>query len=306
MGGVAGPRLVAAVAGAGGLGMLPIWTAPAERVGPSLDETRALTDAPFAVNLRADLAMHDHIAAAVDHGVTIIHTFWGDPSESARTVRRLGARLMVTVSDADTTKAALDAGAVALVAQGVEAGGHVFGTTPLAELLPLVADLAGATPVAAAGGLVTAEDAIAAFRLGASAAAFGTRFAATEQSDAHPDYKAALVAAGEGATAHTLCFDGGWPDAPHRVLANSTLRAWDAAGRPPPGERPGEGEVIMSAAEGRTIQRYAVTMPIRGMTGDTEAAALYAGDGVGRVDRVVSAATFVSETAEALRAWLRG
>src|SRR5665647_1521189 len=120
--------------------------------------TQALTSRPFAVNIRADLVMHDMIAAAIDQGVGIVHLFWGDPASSMGAVRRGGARMIATVSDAETTRRALDAGAAGLIAQGVEAGGHVLGSTPLRDLLPLVVGLAGDVPIAAAGGLSDAED----------------------------------------------------------------------------------------------------------------------------------------------------
>lgn len=304
MGGVAGPRLVAAVANAGGLGMLPIWGAPPPVAARLMDAARGQTSAPIAVNLRADLAMHDHIAAAADHGVDLIHLFWGDPAASAATARGLGARVIVTVSDADTTKAALDAGAVALLAQGVEAGGHVFGTTPLGELLPMVVELAGDVSVVAIGGLATPDDAVRAFELGASAVGFGTRFLACEESDAHDDYKARVVRAAAGDTVRTLCFDGLWPNAPHRVLRNSTFRAWEAAGEPGQGARPGEGDVVMQTAAGDPIPRYRISLPVAGMTGDLEAGALYAGEGVGRIGEVTTAAAFIEATAARIAAHL--
>lgn len=304
MGGAAGPRLVAAAAGAGALGMLPIWTMAPEAAGQLIDATRTRTSAPIAVNLRADLAMHDHIAAAVDHGVGLIHLFWGDPAASAATARRLGARTIATVSDADTTKAALDAGAVALLAQGVEAGGHVYGSTPLAELVPTAVELAGDIPVVAIGGLATPDDAVRAFQLGAAAVGFGTRFLACADSDAHDDYKARVVRAAAGDTVRTLCFDGFWPNAPHRVLRNSTFNAWEAAGEPGRGSRPGEGDITMQTAAGAPIPRYHAALPLIGMTGDLEAGALYAGEGVGRIGAVTTAAAFIAATAERIAAHL--
>jgi len=249
--------------------------------------------------------MHDHIAAAIDHGADLIHLFWGNPAASAATARRLGAPVIVTVSDADTTRAALDAGAVALLAQGVEAGGHVFGETPLDELVPMAVELAGDVPVVAVGGLATADDAVRAFELGAAAVGFGTRFVACEESDAHADYKQRVVRAQAGDTVRTLCFDGWWPNAPHRVLKNSTFRAWEAAGEPGHGARPGEGETIMRTAAGDPIARYHASLPLAGMTGDLEAAALYAGEGVGRIGEVTTAAAFIEATASRIAAHLR-
>jgi len=286
MGGVCTPRFVAAAAEAGALGMLPIWMLPPDAARAAVAELRALTARPVAVNLRADRDQDALIAIAAGEGVDLAHLFWGDPGRAAPAVRRAGARMIATVSDADTAKAALDAGAVGLIAQGAEAGGHVFGTTPLEALLPQVTALAGDTPVAAAGGVTSNAAAARAFALGASAVVLGTRLLVAEESEAHPDYKAALIAASGADTALTLCFDGGWPDAPHRVLRNSTFRAWEAAGSPPAGARPGEGEAIGRDPRGAEIPRYHCSPPRGGVTGEIEAMCLYAGAGVGEITRV--------------------
>jgi NAD(P)H-dependent flavin oxidoreductase YrpB (nitropropane dioxygenase family) len=286
MGGVAGPALVAAAANAGALGVLPIWFGTAAAAKEAIAATQRLTAKPFAVNLRADLVQNELIAAAADCGIGVVHLFWGDPAKSMPAIRRAGVRMIATVSDTDTAKAALDAGAAALIAQGVEAGGHVFGTTPLAELIPIAVAEARTVPVAAAGGIVDADDAVAAFALGASAVVLGTSLVASEESDAHEDYKRALIAAGEGDTALSFCFDGFWPDAPHRTLKNSTFRAWDAAGRPRAGARPGEGDVVARVGDAIAIPRYHAATPSAGMRGDCEAMALYAGKGVAKVTEV--------------------
>jgi nitronate monooxygenase len=106
----------------------------------------------------------------------------------------------------------------------------------------------------------------------------GTRFVASEESDAHSHYKRRLLAADGRDTVLTEIFYVGWP-APHRVLRNSTSERWLAAGRPPPGQRPGEGETV---AKG--VRRYAVNLPLSGTDGDVEAMAMYAGQGVGSID----------------------
>jgi NAD(P)H-dependent flavin oxidoreductase YrpB (nitropropane dioxygenase family) len=300
MGGVAGPALVAAAANAGALGILPIWFGSPSAAREQIAATRRLTAKPFAVNLRADLVQSELVATAADCGVSIVHLFWGDPARSMPAVRRAGARLIATVSDADTTKAALDAGAAGLIAQGVEAGGHVFGTIPLAELIGLVVDLARGVPVAAAGGIVDADDAWAAFSLGATAVVLGTSLIATQESEAHEDYKRALIEARAGDTVLSTCFDGFWPDAPHRTLRNSTFRAWDAAGRPrAAASRPGEGDVLARLGE-IAIPRYHAMTPRAGIRGDCEAMALYAGMGVAKVTTVRPAGDVIEQLAIAL------
>lgn len=299
MGGVAGPELVAAVANSGGLGMLPIWTQTPDLAASDIAETRALTDRPFGVNLRADLVQLELIELAIEAGVRIIHLFWGDPAASMAPILSAGAKMMATIGDADAARSALDAGAQALVTQGVEAGGHVLSDLPLASLLADVVPLAGDVPVIAAGGLGDAQSVSQVMASGASGALLGTRFVATEESRAHDEYKQALLSATSDSTVRSECFDIGWPQAPHRNLRNSTYAAWEAAGRPEPGSRPGEGDVILRSAE-TEIPRYSAVPPQQNMQGDIDAAVLYAGTGVDTVVDCPPASEVVSKLASLL------
>ncbi len=306
MGGVAGPRLIAAAANAGALGNLPIWFFPADTARQVIRQTRALTAKPFAVNLRADLKQEELIALAAEEGVTLFNLFWGNPAPSMPAIRRAGGRLIATISDKDGAKAALDAGAEALIAQGVEAGGHVFGTTPLAELVPAVAELAGSVPVVAAGGIVEAQDMVRAFGWGAAGVVLGSCLIVTDDADAHPGYRKALLEAKAGDTVLSKCFDGFWPDAPHRTLKNSTYRMWSEAGFPKSGTRPGEGDIVVRGPGGAEIPRYHAATASAGTTGDCEAMALYAGTGVGRIREAKSASAFIRDIVAAAAGNLRG
>jgi NAD(P)H-dependent flavin oxidoreductase YrpB (nitropropane dioxygenase family) len=102
---------------------------------------------------------------------------------------------------------------------------------------------------------------------------------------------AALTARPFGANLYEI----GWPDAPHRALRNSTARAWEAAGRLPPGQRPGEGEVIAHFASGEPIVRYEPAPPMTGTTGDIEALSMWAGQGVALAGQPQPAADIVAE-----------
>ncbi len=295
MSGTSGPELVAAVTGAGGLGMLPIWGRSVDDATAMIAATKALTNGPFGVNLRSDLGQLDHIAMAVDVGVPIIHLFWGDLTASAAQVRAANGILMATVDNVETAKAALDAGAHALIAQGVEAGGHVLSESPRDELLASVLDCAGEVPVIAAGGLATSGDVARVMRSGAAGALCGTRFVASEESNAHDAYKQALLSAGPNATVRTDVFDIGWPNAPLRALRNSTYEMWEKAGCPESGKRPGEVDVIMTRPNGTSVPRYHAMAPAKGMSGEFEAAVMYAGTGVARVTSILPAAEIVRD-----------
>jgi nitronate monooxygenase len=150
-------------------------------------------------------------------------------------------------------------------------------------------------PLLAAGGIADPASARAALAAGAVAVVMGTRFVASDECDAHPRYKERLLEAGARDTVLTPLFNVGWP-MPHRVLRNSTYERWEAAGSPPSGERPGEGEEVA-----RGIPRYAVNLPLADIEGDIEAMAMYAGQGVGAIAAVEPAAAIVERFAAALR-----
>ena len=101
---------------------------------------------------------------------------------------------------------------------------------------------------------------------------------------------------------YTGLFDGGWPNAPHRVIENSTVVHWKSAGSPPAGKRPSEGVVVAHCKNGDPIHLYDDTIPLANMTGDVERLALYAGQSVGLVHEIKSASAIVHEIAEEARA----
>jgi NAD(P)H-dependent flavin oxidoreductase YrpB (nitropropane dioxygenase family) len=111
----------------------------------------------------------------------------------------------------------------------------------------------------------------------------------------HPIYLDRLLHAAATDTVLTTVFDVGWPDAPHRVLRNDTYATWESTGRPTPGARHGEGEVVATRT-GSPIVRYSDAQPTSGTAGDIDAMALYAGTSVGHIHQRASA----REIAEAL------
>lgn len=290
---IAGPELAAAVSSAGALGAMGLTWTPPDAAAQAVRQVRAATDRPFLVNFV--LAFEPvSLPAALEAGAPVVTFSWGDPQPHLARVRASGAKVGVQVGNVQGACRALALGVDFVICQGLEAGGHVQSTTGLETLLPAVlAEVGDAVPVVAAGGLADGADIARALRLGAQAVMLGTRFVATQESRAHPEYKRKLVEAAAEQTALTICFDGGWPHAPHRVLRNSTLETWEAAGCPPPGRRPGEGEAVARTASGEPILRYEDTAPRGGMTGDIDAMALYAGTGVARIGDLPSAGEIV-------------
>jgi NAD(P)H-dependent flavin oxidoreductase YrpB (nitropropane dioxygenase family) len=289
----AAARLASAVSRAGGLGTLGAsWTDPAA-LREQIRSIARDTDRPFCVNLVLDFDQEERLEVAVEERAPWVSFSFGLRPDLVARARAGGARVLVQVASADAARAAAAAGADALIVQGVEAGGHV---QSVVGLLPLLAEVGRAVslPLLAAGGIADPAIARAVIAAGAAAVVMGTRFVASEECDAHPDYKARLLAAEGRDTVLTELFDVGWP-APHRVLRNSTYERWLTAGSPPPGERPGEGELVAAG-----LPRYAVPMPLTGMEGELEAMAMYAGQGVGSVDAIEPAAAIVERFAAAL------
>jgi NAD(P)H-dependent flavin oxidoreductase YrpB (nitropropane dioxygenase family) len=297
IGGCDTPRLVAAVAEAGGIGTLACtWTAPAE-LARVVGRVRERTQRPFAVNLVLWFDVDAQLSALLALAVPVVTFSWGQPGrERIARCHAAGAGVVVQVGSAAGARLAREAGADVLIAQGVEAGGHVQSSTPLAVLLGDVLAVAGGLPVVAAGGLARRADVERVGAVGAAGAMLGTSFLATAESGAHDDYKAALVAAGPGQTALTVCFDGEWPQAPHRVLRNRTLELWEAAGCPARGRRPGE-QSPPAVREGRAIARYDDSPPLAGDEGSVGEMCLYAGEGCGAIDDVPTAAQLLDRLA---------
>jgi NAD(P)H-dependent flavin oxidoreductase YrpB (nitropropane dioxygenase family) len=229
--------------------------------------------------------------------VKVISFFWRDPGAVMDRCKSAGATVLHSVGNAEDARRAVASGVDVIVAQGWEAGGHVRGTVGNMALIPAVVDaVGGQVPVVAAGGIADGRGLAAALALGASGAWIGTRFLAAEETAIHPEYRRRLLAAGENDTVWLEdLFDVGWPAAPHRVLRNSTVAKWEAAGRPPTGRRHGAGEVIATSPTRGDVVRYRAYTPSADTTGDIEALSMWAGQGVGLVRKVQPAGEIVRE-----------
>jgi len=292
-GSIAGPELAAAVSGAGALGAMALtWAAP-EVAAEQVRRVREATAAPFQVNY-ALYKPPASLTAALDAGAPVVTFSWGDPAPYLVQAHAAGAKVGVQVANAAGARRARDMGADFLICQGIEAGGHVQSTTLLDDLLPRVLEAADGLPVVASGGIGDGAGIARVLALGADAVMLGTRFVATRESGAHPAYKDRLTQVGAGETALTVCFDGDWPYAAHRVLRNGTLEAWEASGCTPAGQRPGEGETVGHSAAGEPIRRYEDVAPRRGMSGDVLDMALYAGTSSAVVRDIPAATALVA------------
>ena len=296
MGGAVGPALAAAVSNAGGLGTLALWTADIQTLRQQVRETRALTDKPFAVNLVLEFPQEERLEACLQEGVPVISFFWREPSALVARAKSGGAIVLHTVSTAAEARRAVACGVDVVIAQGWEAGGHVRGKVATMPLIPAVVDAVGPVPVIAAGGIADGRGLAAALALGASGAWIGTRFLASNEALIHPHYRDRILRATEDDTVYLEeLFDIGWPKAPHRVLRNSTVAAWEAAGRPATGHRPKEGQVVATSKSRGPIVRYRSYTPAADAEGDIDALSLWAGQGAALIHKIQPAAEIVRE-----------
>ncbi len=303
-GGLAGPELVAAVCEAGGFGVLGAGSAPGAQISAWVTKTRELTSRPFGANIILPMSDGSDVEACFDARVPVLVLFWGDTQPYVKDAHHRGMFVVAQCGGPEDAVAAADAGVDAVIVQGVEAGGHVKALAPLKSTLLATLKVLGPVPVIAAGGLASGADIARVLDHGAQAASLGTRFVASIEAAACAGYKERIVAATAADTVMTTLFDLGWPNANHRVIRNTTYRAWEAAGRPASGQRPGEkqdvGELLLGGQR-LLVQRYSVVPPLASFDGDLDAMALYAGESVERVADIAPAGELVERLLDELR-----
>jgi nitronate monooxygenase len=300
MGAVSPPELAAAVSEAGGLGMLgmghPRLTVAS--LSNQLDRLCALTDKPFGVNFLVapgflngtparpplDLKCIEIAARAAK----VVEFFYGEPERRlVEIVHKGGALACWQVGSREEAIAAAEAGCDFIIAQGVEAGGHVRGTGPAMTLLGEVISAVD-VPVLAAGGIGTGRAMAAALAAGADGVRVGTRFVAATEAAAHPEYVAALIASQAEDTIYTTAFSRSFPDAPHRVL-RSCVTAVEAF----------QGDIVgeITALDGTRMPalRLSTFAVDKTAAGTIAAMSLFAGESVGAVAQVESAAEILRQ-----------
>ena len=291
MGGVARAELVAAVASAGGYGLLGMVRESPDLIRREIAAVRERTDRAFGVNLipygTDPKLLDEEMAACFEANVHSMCFFWDVRPDVIERSHEAGCLVLYQVGRLSDAIAAEAAGADVVICQGVEAGGHVHGTVSSLVLLPQVAR-ALRVPVLASGGFATGRGLIAALALGAQGIHCGTAFLATTESFAHDFHKQRIVSATSEQTVHSDIFAINWPPrSPVRTLTNSVTEAY--RGQPwghGPDDFPRE---VIGQEEQRPIFRFSTDSPLRNTTGDFEAMAPFAGQTCGLIDDVCPA-----------------
>lgn len=294
---LASPALAAAVSNAGGLGMISFGANPPDRLRQIVRQLRTETDKPFAVNFILSFPVEELVQVCLEEQVPVLSFFWGDPTPYVEPAHAAGLKVVHQVGSVEDAVRAVEAGVDLVIAQGVEAGGHVAGQVSSLVLTPRIVDAVSPTPVAAAGGIADARGVVAALALGAAAVVVGTRFLATPEAAAHPIYKRQIVQATEQDTVHTTLFGGGWPHAPHRTLRTRFVDQWLSEEKRGSEQRPDEPVIGEGTFLGRRmpITRFMSFPPDEDTTGDIEAMSLLAGQSAGLVQATKPAAAIVRE-----------
>ena len=295
MGGVARAELASAVSAAGGFGCLGMVRESPELILRETEAVRRRTDKPFGVNLIPSATerslFEEELVACVEAGVHAVVFFWDIDAEAVARAGAANVKVLYQVGSVADAQAAAAAGSDAVIAQGVEAGGHVRGAT---SSLVLLQEIAGTVdvPVVGSGGFASGRALAAALALGAHGVHCGTAFLASEESFAHDLHKRRVVDARSGDTVHTDAYAINWPPgSPVRVIAN---RDTEGLGGRLFGHHPDKIQRVQVAEEdGRPVFLMSTDSPLRSMTGDLERLALLAGQSAGVVRRIEPAAAII-------------
>ena len=293
MGGVAGGRLAAAVANAGGLGLVGGGYGDREWMTRELALVKAHTAGAWGVGLITWSISPGILELALAQQPRAVMLSFGDPRPHAAAIRSAGCALICQVQGRDEARLAQEAGADFIVAQGTEAGGHGASRATL-PLVPTIVDFVAPTPVIAAGGIVDGRGVSAALMLGADGALMGTRFCASTEALGRERAKQRLVAAHGGETARTRVFDivrdYAWP-APYtgRALRNDFMARFD-----------GREDALVSTLD---VERVAYRKAAD--ADDYDTALVWAGEGVDLVTTIEPAGTLVTRIGDDAESRLR-
>lgn len=216
MAGISESTLVSAVSNAGGLGVIGSGFMPVSWLEEEIKKTKNLTNKPFGVNLlMQNPGVADLVKVIIKHQVPVVFTGGGNPLPFFPYLQAAGIKIIPVIALARLAKKMEDNGADAVVVEGMESGGHIGETTTL-TLIPQAKKILSKIPLIAAGGIYDGKTAAAAFLLGADGIQMGTRFLASEECQAHENYKKAILEA----TDENITVVGKFTGHPVRVIEN--------------------------------------------------------------------------------------
>jgi enoyl-[acyl-carrier protein] reductase II len=215
-------ELAAAVSEAGGLGIIAAGNAPADYVKAEIKKVKSITDKPYGVNVMLLSPYVDDVMEVIlAERVPVIATGAGNPGKYIPAFKEIGTKIIPVVASVALAQRLEKAGVDALIAEGMEGGGHIGEITTMA-LVPQVVD-AVKIPVIAAGGIVDGRGMVAAFALGATGVQLGTRFMCATECTVHPNIKKAVLKAKDRDT----IVSGRPTGHPVRILKNKLAKKFE-------------------------------------------------------------------------------
>lgn len=274
---VADADLAAAVSNGGGLGIIAAGNMPPDVLEQQIIKARSLTDKPFGVNIMLlSPTANDALEVVARNMVPVVTTGAGSPGKVIERLKPVGTIVVPVIASVAHARRVERQGADAVVAEGMEAGGHIGDITTMV-LVPQVADSVG-IPVIAAGGIADSRGVVAAFSLGAEGVQIGTRFVCAAESNVHPAYKNEIIKARDRSTVITGRVTGH----PVRCIQNRLTREFERI------ERAGATiEEVEKLGTGKL--RAAV------VDGDVDFGSVMAGQSAALVDKIQPARDIIME-----------
>jgi len=281
-------ELVSAVSNAGALGVIGSGDAPTDWLKDQVRSTKGRTDKPFAVNiLLMSPFLKENLKVILDERVSIVTFGGGNPSVHIPALKEAGVKVMPVVSSVALARRLERLGADAIIAEGMESGGHVGDTATMA-LVPQVVNSVK-VPVIAAGGIADGRGLVAALALGAQGVQMGTRFICSRECIAHPRFKEQIIQARDRATVVT----GESTGHPVRCLANKLTRQFMAREKAGASstelEELGRGRLPSGVIEGNVEEGSLMAGQIAGLIKEIRPVKAIIEDTVAEAERTITA-----------------
>lgn len=295
---IANADLAIAVSKVGAFGQMSGSGFPVDYLKSQIQKIKSeLKGKPFGVNFIPRFIQIEHIEVCIAEKVPVVVFFWDDvPVQYIKRLKENKIKVWIQIGSLSEAKIAVEAGADALIVQGYEAGGHNRSTASVMSLLPNIKKALPQIPLIVAGGIADGQGLAAALTLGADAVSVGTRFLATPESNAHPEYKKRVVAAEVHDTVDHNIFGFDFPDATVRGIRNKIVAEYEGKDNPAPyaNKKPEDFPIIGQSAMG-PIRRFSGVLPTPETTGDFEQMSLLAGESVGLIKDIKPVAEIVSQ-----------
>jgi len=286
MGGVSRHKLAIAVAKAGGFATLGMVRESPDFISDEVSRFRQSCDKPFAVNLipRATDTelLHRQIDTCINLQVPVISLFWDIDTGLVDYLKKKGLIVIYQVGSENEANEAIDAGVDVLIVQGIEAGGHIRGSSSTITLVKEISSFSR-IPVVAAGGIATGEDFLRMLKAGALGVSCGTAFLATNESNAHNSHKQKIIESNERDTIITTAFWKNWHKAePTRVIKPRHIEEMPDVKK---------SNTVIAFQDNKPVHLFSTDSPLKGAEGKIELMPYYAGKSCTRITGLASAKT---------------